>query len=277
MNPRVNVFWGEITNHYAMVYVQVDRIAEEDQIAGAVSGPFSEQGATLPSEFALRDLGPGQTVMAGAKIVDPCCWSPEMAFHYRFQMTVQRGSESVEVDKQLGIRRLGCVGPSFRFETKRWVLRGVRQNDWKESNVDWYRETLSTLVLDSPQEDALRLTSEQGIPVLLDLESADDPRGDVAKLAHWPSVAFVVLPTAMDESVRQLAPNTLFGKRGPTADEWGDFWVATPGTITSRSIPIDRPTVVFGDPIGDIELARKRCDQLQSELASFGDFAGYVG
>jgi hypothetical protein len=64
--------------------------------------------------------------MATALIPDPCYWTPENPALYDIQLRLLDGSQEIaSVRRMLGLRRLGPDDRAFRFESKRWVLRGI--------------------------------------------------------------------------------------------------------------------------------------------------------
>ena len=279
MTRTVDAFWGEITNQAALLYVRADREDESERWTGIVTGPFSDHSKTLPSDFVVRDLGPGTTVMGGSCIVDPCCWSPALPVHYRLQTTLFRGEQMVEEEsRQIALRRLGTNHRSFRFESNRWVLRGVQGKLRHLADTKPYRDTLATLVLDDVDQGSLQLASRHGIPVLVNLDSCDNLQSSLRILAQWPAAGLVVVPNDTTADIRQLAPNLLYGLAGSTVANWCDFWLAEPDVVRQQANATTKPLVVSSkqrwEAFAD---ARSACDRLQQEMAAFGDFAGYIG
>lgn len=122
------LFLGAASVATARCYARCPRPAEgrDWRLAGTVRGPFSTRARTLPATTAWSDTGPGPTLMATALIPDPCYWTPENPALYDIQLRLLDGSQEIaSVRRTLGLRRLGPDDRAFRFESKRWVLRGI--------------------------------------------------------------------------------------------------------------------------------------------------------
>ncbi|MFO0902796.1 MAG: hypothetical protein U0939_07335 [Pirellulales bacterium] len=302
MLDELDVFLGEAAAHSAQLYARLPRPvdAEAWRIEGQVRGPFLPQGRTLPAVIPLVDAGPGPTLLAKAVIPDPCFWSPDSPVLYEVSLRVLHEGREVAADvRRLGIRRLGSAHRSFRFESQRWVLRGIDRSQVRNEPQDvvgdrqlhaWHE--LSAAVVELDPDDALcAAAAREGVVVVGRLNTAGETwRDDLRRLAHWASVGLVVLEgpgVEPDVRVRTLAPNLCLVQpfrvfQTIAAAPWahavqvdvGDSAADFAQRVADCSLPIiaRRP---LSTPC-ELPEARAAVDALQRELATVGDYAGYL-
>lgn len=285
----IAIFHGQLSVHTAHVYARVNGVpgGQEWTIQGRVRGPECRFARTLPTTYALTDLGPGENLLARVTIPDPCFWSPDLPSLYRVTLEVRLRGEVVQtLDRELGIRFLGARGNSFYLEGKRWVLRGVHRDLAEETSLAAWRDVGAAMVVDHPSDELCRETSRAG--VLLVARPRTMAREDLQRLAPWGSVAFVVGDgrQANLRELQQYAPNTILvdsdatERRDPLVDSESAVMpdVARAGLEAVGQLARHRPTIGLRILPGlqTLSETRSACDQLQCDLAPFGDCAGYV-
>lgn len=302
MLDELDVFFGDATVQAAQLYARLPRPADAEHwtVDGTVRGPFSAHGRTLPATLPLVDGGAGPTLLGKATIPDPCFWTPESPGLYEVRLRILHDGQEVAADyKQLGIRRLGTHERDFRFDSQRWVLRGVDRRRVANEPPDpvgdrqlhaWW-DLATTVVATDPDDALCAAASREGVVVLARLDTAGESwRDELRRLAHWAAVGLVVLegPGAEpDARLRQLAPNVCLVQSfrvgqavapapwaqavkvevGPDPAEFGRRVQGCPlPLIACRSLtaPLELPA------------ARAAIDALQRDLAPHGDFAGYL-
>lgn len=287
---EIDVFYGRVTHSSAQVYVRVSSLVGggEWSIAGKVRGPLAPGTRTLPTTVALHDLGKGATLLGGCSIPDPAFWTTLLPGTYEVTVQLCREGEAVEtIVRSLGVRLFGASRRSFLWDGKRWVLRGVSTVANNVEEVSVFRENAGVLVIKNPSDSLLDAASESGVLLVVELDGGDLLQ-KLRCLTRWPAVAIVILPSDLggDSELRTAAPNLLFAQRidftlPPRLADWAQA-VFCDATHAEEFVTIAKSWVV---PIvaerrlnGDYTLleARRECDCLQRDLASLGDFAGYV-
>jgi hypothetical protein len=290
---RLVVFHGVASPAAARVYAAwAGPPADYDHaLRGFVRGPFCRWARTLPARAELRPGQSRQGPLAEALLTDPCFWCDELPLRYEVRVELTRGGQVVAVvDRWLGIRAVGGRGKNLVRAGRRWAVRGIGRDRVRPSPpLESWRDGAAALYAFQPDDLLCRQASEAGVYLLAEL---DGPGGAtverIARLAQWPAVAFLVLAagTPVGELERFAAANVVLAERfdagqavRPSA--WaraavvdvaaaGDFAAAvqdvTLPVIARRPLPQPAPLAV----------ARRACDDLQRELARYGDFAGYV-
>ncbi len=288
----LQVFHGEANPARARVYARAARSPKHVgwRLTGRVTGPHRFAGSTLPATAPLRDLGPGPTLLAEAVVLDPCFWSPASPTYYEVEVAVQNddGQTLATLVRPIGIRALGVRQTSFYLEGKRWVLRGVDHDCDSEAGVEAWREAWAALLAKAPAEELCRQASRQGVLVVAMVAgTVDEVTAELLRLSHWPAVAMAVVDgdEACDQApLAAVAPNLVLGKRWAaqhTIPDWVQFVVAEveqPADFAQQFVKLGRPVVAMRRNRGaaDVQRARQACDELQRDLAPFGDWAGYV-
>ncbi len=234
------LFLGSASVQSARCYARCPRPDEGRawRLEGTVRGPFSTRARTLPATTTWSDTGYGPTLMATALIPDPCYWTPDNPALYDVQLRVLDGSREIGgIRRMFGLRRLGARDRSFRFESHRWVLRGISRflihspfpasahpvpmNDERMRNA-WeaapWRDQQAALVASRLTDDECERAQRDG-RVLVAWVRLDQAgwQNELRRLSRSAAVAFAILagqPTADDapasdmvESPRVLAPN----------------------------------------------------------------------
>ncbi|MDA0659664.1 MAG: hypothetical protein O2931_04390 [Planctomycetota bacterium] len=297
------LFHGDVSDAQAYVYLEYSSSADLDHapfapnnsapIDAVLDGPHSDLAATLPARTAFRDAGPGQTLLSAAILNDPCFWTPELPLWYRVQAKHQPTAQSL--DTILGIRRLGCRGPNFMWNNRRYVFRmidlraGDRPND--EQFLAW-RQSCTSLRLLPDQPILLDQASRYGVPVVLDLRELNPSVWhQVYPTLRYPAVAMAILdPRQADQlpQLRHLAPNLLLGMTIQSGavessqpydlpDIW--FWPANATTHLANLLSqTDRPIIAYRtcSPTLSYDDSRIECDRLQRDLAPHTQLGGYA-
>jgi hypothetical protein len=302
---RLDLFFGEANPAVARAYLRlrppppVGVDFKELSLAGRLIGPFCDFAETLPLKvqfLPLRNAPDSGTLVAEAIVPDPNFWTPELPFIYRAEIEVRHGERVLLNQKrQFAIRRFGARDRFLAFEGKRFVLRGVWQNDdaWRDgAEWEFARDSWTAVVLPRPSDEACDFASRRGILVVADLTSGLRDAGQLAselhRLAHWPAVAMAMLPgDAPIENVFSLfAQNLLLAQNVPAGSSFDlAHWaaaaiveVAEPAKFAEQTYGCMQPVIASrkSTVATSIEQTRAGCDRLQSDLAPFGDFAGYI-
>jgi len=204
------------------------------------------------------------------------------------------------VERLFGIRRLGAIDRSLYLDGKRWVARGVCRARADVSELTAAREVSAVLRVRSPDDAFCLEASRLGVPLLVDPD-ADAARllHEIRRLAKWPSVFAIILDpaTSITSDHRAAARSTLFAVTWPRLSETRSASLgeprprAVPDWAQLAICPVES-TDYFAAAVRDCQLpviavrqispnasipqARAACDRLQFDLASLGDFAGYL-
>jgi len=287
---EIDVFYGRVTHSSAQVYVRVSSLVGggEWSIAGHVRGPIAGGTRTLPTTVALKDLGEGATLLGSCSIPDPAFWTTQLPVFYEVQIQLRRTGEVIEtVDRSLGIRFFGASGRGFRWEGKRWVLRGGSTPVSDVEGIDAFKDNAGVIVVKDPSESLLCGASSSGVLLVAELTSGGLLR-ELRSLCRWPAAAIVILPGDCDATneFRAAAPNLLFAERiDPSSAKKPADWAQVIFCDATNIEEFNNATNHLAVPVvaerrlnGDhtLSAARHECDCLQRDLASLGDFAGYV-
>jgi hypothetical protein len=276
------------------------------KLSGQIIGPECLFAQTLTSQVPFINRSEGNALWAGAVIPDPCFWTPELPFLYRAEVQLHGPNQrSAACQRTIGIRRLGIRDRWLYFEGKRFILRGGQFNisdDWSlsailDSNLEsvaaFARETWSAVVAPLPGDQLCQFASSQGMLLVADLLTAGIRQGkalvaELRRLARWSAVGIVVLPIDADlpSNVRTSVPNLLLAQ-WISADmpfnlaPWAQLVFAEVGNLREFANKVSTcvvPVAAVCRPSQSTtgEQVRAACDNLQSQLAPYGDFAGYV-
>lgn len=287
---QIDIFYGRVTHHLAEVYVRVSSLVGggEWSIAGQVRGPVAPGTRTLPTTVALRDLGAGPTLLGTCSIPDPTFWTTQLPGTYQVEVQLCREGQVVEtVVRSLGIRFFGARGKDFLWEGKRWVLRGVASPVNAAEEIENFRDNAGVVVVNDPTESVLERASNSGVLLVVEL-TGGDLLPELRKLARWPAVALVIVPSGggLAGELRAAAPNLLLAQRIDRDEiielaDWAHVAFCDASHVAalrnaSQGSPL--PIVAQRRLNGDFTLvaARRECDRLQRDLAPLGDLAGYV-
>jgi hypothetical protein len=288
--PLLDVFFGELTVHRASVYARLPRPVNDEgvRITGEVRGPRCRLAQTLPLSVPLVDLGQGPTLLARAVVPDPSFWLTDVPAIYDVTVNLQQhGKTLATARRSIGFRPLGVRDGQFRSAAKNWVLRGVcTPSTTAVSIAEW--QTTSSAYVAACYVDRYVEASEIGVLAIADLDSQRDIPLQLRQLALHPATAMAVVRVAPGSNLKLtgIAPNLLLAQALPplgpfTPQAWAHaIWAETSDSVVlsnlqaSSKLPIVAVRKLNAPlAIGD---ARAACDDLQRDLASFGQFAGYV-
>ncbi len=291
--PNLDVFHGELSPARAAIYARLPDLhgVAGLLLSGEVRGPRCLYSQTLPSSYPLKDVGPGQTLLSRAMLTDPCYWSPQTPHIYDVRVELRQGSDVVASEtRQIGLRPLGVSGRFLTWESKPWVLRGVElSKSTPQAAIASWRDHSLVLLSADLDDQQLRDASEQGIlcccPIGTQSASLDDVTRKVRRLARFPAVAIIAVPSQSIANVAQLAPNILVARN----DVPETFLAPEPSL---QMMPVDNHRASFTRVAVELKIpilmrrpipsgyspkqARAACDKLQADLAPLGQFAGYI-
>ncbi len=285
-DDRLELFFGETSDALARCYARLRYFdARGAALNGNLTGPSCVYAETLPARFALADRGPGNSLLAEAVVPEPCFWTPEMPHLYQASVQLRSGGDVLATtDRLFGFRALGAVDRKLFYHGKRWVLRGVRRNELSSVPLTGWHASDVVMVVRRPDDTLCAQASRIGVLVVAELDAHD--LDEIRRLARWPAVAMVVLPTDTTVDLDGLAHNLLLAAKIDPHQAW-----ATPPwaqialcevTAGDKRIPeitdSPLPTIVSqvaDRPFSSIAEARAACDHLQRDLAPH-DLAGYI-
>lgn len=289
---ELDVFYGELTPARAVVYARLPReaLTEGISLGGTVRGPRCLHAHTLPATFSFVDLGPGPTVLARAVVTDPTQWTPELPALYDVTVRVQRGADVLATERrEIGLRALGTRASQLLLGGKNWVLRGVLSGSTTARLPREWHDAASAFVCEETEDEAVAEASQWGAFCVVRLSSGGaDVSRRIRLLARFPGVAMVAirgeLPRAFHKAA--TAPNVLLAAEVPpgglpSPPPWAELLLADAqdgNRLDEIAKRAKLPVVALRRlplPLGLGE-ARAACDQLQRDLAEYGQFAGYI-
>jgi hypothetical protein len=289
---QLDVFYGDLTVNRAHVYARLPRPAADAglTLTGQVRGPRCLHSETLPMSSPLVDQGPGPTLLAAAILPEPCFWSPDLPAIYDVVIRLQRGSEVITTARrEIGLRSFGVRGRHLALEGKHWVLRGVAIRSASSALPRAWHEASAVYVVTEADDHQLGDASQWGAMAVVEVRgTGDEMIVGLRRLALHPAVAVAVIhgdwPPGPKPAV--VAPNVLLAQPidsggKATVQSWASLlWVdaSNPRSLERLLASCEIPIVAvrrLGSPL-PLERARAACDQLQSDLATIGQFAGYV-
>jgi hypothetical protein len=289
---QLEVFYGELNQHVAHVYVRLPNDETGTELRGILSGPYSEFSKTLPTRVSLQSLPPAETLLSRGVVPDPSFWDGMTASRYRVDVELVRDGEVLEtVTREIGLRQLLARGNSLRRDGKRWVLRACRIQAPTTDMLETCREKLAALCTNSPSDELCKAASLQGVTLVVEVNEDDsvELRKRLFELSRVPAIACVIVAgqaVANDTagSFKSVAPNLLYAHRAADSEHVGDWAdvVAVDKATTERMLEFlqccDKPVfaIDIADETTDLLTRRAGCDSLQRELVKAGDFAGYI-
>ncbi len=292
LSSRVQLYFGDASAAEARVYAELDGIGDGPplQLTGSVSGPRCEYARTLKASVPLNELPSRSGLLAEAIVPDPCFWTSDLPFLYDARLELRQGGKVVGSDAQsLGIRPLGVRGRRVVFDGRVWVLRAVARSRVRETELAVWRSAATAMFVDDPSEELCREASRLGVLLVAQFSGDSAPLLEkLDRLARWPAVLMAVLPSDISTStdLRAVARNLLLAAhfcdmpaKSPPA--WAHAAVCEAVDINqvvrlATGCPL--PVIVLRPAASQatVRHARAECDLLQRELASRGDFAGYI-
>jgi hypothetical protein len=274
----LEVFLGETSNAEARIYARLPQLAGEYSLRGSVTGPYCQYNRTLPATIPLVDRGPGAGLLAQAIVPDPCFWSPELPMVYRAKVELHHAGQTVaRAERLLGVKPLGVRGQQLVHEGKKLVLRAVRHDHVPVTPLADWREQSATVDIDEPDDAWLEEASHVGVWVIARIRHIEgDLSAAVRRLARWPAVAVIAVPSNSEARLSQFPGNCILAQIAPSdrsaaSEPWCQAVIATVATADSRPVLIQRD-----GRFENLAEARRACDQLQADFASRGQFAGYI-
>jgi hypothetical protein len=310
-NPKletVDIFFGDANPAQARIYARLDSAlmqydqAETLRFDGRLIGPECDFARTLPAHIPFTTLRHGNTLLAEAVIPDPCFWTPDLPFLYRAELKVRHDDQTLQSCECIfGIRRLSVRDRSLIFDGKRFVLRAVRLQETDgglEAVAAFARETWTALVVPQPSDELCNFASRRGVLLIADVSKPLSPRGrgqgesaglaELRRLSHWPAIGIALLnaDAALPADIHNRIPNLLLAQSIPAnlplkISPWAQLAFVertAPADFSEITQNCNVPMIAFRPSPQSITLEQSRaaCDTLQTELASQGDFAGYV-
>lgn len=288
----LDMFVGKTTASVADIYVRLENSHAHYRLSGQITGPVCSLAKTLRSTFSIKDLGPGESMLATARIIDPCYWTSRNPMMYQAQVQLVGPDNSIvdNVTTEFGIRDLECRSTSFYWDSRRWVLRAVEHpSDSSEEAAAICRDLSAALAVTEVTEQIGQWSARHGVvlSVWVDSEARLTP-GVQRRLASIPSVAFCVLPANVPSDKIHTPTNVLYGHRLTPQDSnlqsWAQFVVVRVEHVEvlleevhAFALPVVVERVVDAATSRlTLEEKRRAVDHLQREVAPWGDFAGYV-
>jgi hypothetical protein len=265
-------------------------VGQDCQLGGALVGPTCRYGETLIAKFALRDRGPGESLLAEAVIPEPCFWTPDMPHLYEAHVELRRDGQPIaSAARVVGIRNLGVRGRKLIYDGQRWVLRGASVEFPTTDFAPW-RDSGTAMVVRCPDDALCDEASRGGVLLVATLQGHEADQ--IRRLARWPAVSMAIFPSGTHVDLSGLKTNLLLAERFPPGQPiapqpWSS--VAVCGIDDARqsidAIARCPVAVIAARPAGkfaSVPEARRLCDRLQSDLAiaceapGSCDPAGYI-
>ena len=288
--PLLDVFFGELSVHRASIYARLPRPVDDEglKITGLVRGPRSRRAQTLPVTARFVDLGGGPTLLARAVMPEPNFWSPDAPSIYDVTISLeQHGNTLATARRSVGLRALGIRDRRFVLEGKNWVLRGINASSTTTNLPGEWHATASAYIA-TYHVDRFVEASEDGVWAVAELDAAGDIPLQLRQLALHPAstIALIRVPPGRQLKLTGIAPNLLLAQALPnlgpfTPQAWAQvIWAETidMAALASLQAMCELPIIVsrkLTEP-QPLQMARSACDELQRDLASIGQFAGYV-
>ena len=289
-DDRLNVFFGEATPTQARVYAQLPRgdWPLDAQLRGTLSGPTCRYAETLPTHYRFRDRGvlkggaSQESLLIEAVVPDPCFWTPRLPYLYEVKLELRAGEEVLaRMARPFGIRPLGVRANSFVFAGKRWVFRGGWNSSGSNELQSW-RDNEIVMVRDGFSATQCDEASHVGVLMAIEAELSEETVRAASRHAAVGMLFFdgrkcagtlpkttncILVQNMMDDAQADLHEQTEAALVEASAVK--EFVARRDGTIPVIACRSSQSKV-------EPEDIRQQCDQLQAELASIGDFAGYL-
>ena len=253
------------------------------EIRGTIRGPFSQKSQTLPTTFAITDLGLGPTVLGRVHVTDPCAWSTQLPSLYQAKISIHQGDKLVhEIRTDFGIRENTYAAGKSLWMGKRIVLRGVdmRHVEWHDIS-EWSNHN-TVLFANEPTDPICRQATEQGVLMVARLCGTDNLTHRVRRLAAHPSVLVVWIDevTVDKNLLEDMDASVLIAANINDANSCQHAALAVwqvADTLPEIVQTFDKPVLAIR-PLqtrSTLAEARVACDQLQRDFAPQLNLAGY--
>jgi len=288
---ELDVFYGELTVNRASVYARLPRPTDDTglRLTGQVTGPRCFNTRTLPTTTHLFDLGAGPTLLSRALLLDPSYWSPDLPSIYDVTIELRRGAKVLATARrEIGFKPLGVRSRSFVLQGKPWVLRGVCATSSTALLPREWHAACATFVTDE-MDARLAEASQRGAMAVVELSGeANEIISRLHILTMFPAAILAVIRGHLPRqfAIKGVAPNLLLAQpldpiREFALQPWAHaIWAESsePNVLAELQTTTDQPIVAvrrLHSPHA-VDQARAACDKLQRDLASIGQFAGYV-
>jgi hypothetical protein len=233
-------------------------VPDASEIQGTLRGPFCKYSHTLPSTLPIRD---GKAI-----VVDPCYWSPRLPFRYEIKLTYLTDTGKHEFQAMWGIRWCVPHRGNLLLDGKGYVLRAVEWRD--EFTLESYREHACALLTQQRlSPEAYELASELGVVVVDTDTTTFDGEQSTQAIALKPAVH------ALHRSGTKTDALSLSGEDTNLAVRILDEVALRAREASDGSLSILAQRKRDATSLSDM---RRECDKLQSDLASVGQFSGYL-
>ena len=233
------------------------------QIHGEIRGPFCRYARTLPASYPIRN--------GRAKVIDPCYWTPSLPYRYELKLHVDRLDGGTVMHQFLwGLRWCVPHKADVWLNGKRYVLRAISlaSEDAGEVDLLQLRQLACSLMLKSPTNEICEEASDLGVMLFA---TSDSSTADIRQWGKYPAVHFAFAKPNPKTDLVLCAATTVepSGSQIQVLDETA--LTALNSTDTCRPRFVHR--IVEPSSLSDM---RKSCDWLQRDVASMGQFAGYL-
>lgn len=323
--PSLTVLLGRADDMRAELLVRMAwhdaAVGPARTLEGTLVGPRRGRDMTLPTTVRLTGSSTGNDmatqVVARAVFTEPAYWTPDLPNLYRLEARLHEGGRlHADVDRMIGLRRLGVRGRSLWLEGRRWVPRGVSISP-TGFDPSVLRSLVAAAVVRDPSEACRAAADQAGVAIIARLEDAAglplDRAEACARIAEWalhPSIMLAVVPRrvhpreadAIVAAVRPHKGTMLVGCEVDGSQPPAVAAEAPPNAadclvvdLPHDSLPHDRwrsagpgmPMIAQrASAAGTCAEHRRGCDRLQAALAGWGladgakqlprDWAGYL-
>ena len=291
----LHCFQGQASDVEAFIYAELTSEHEEGcRLEGTVEGPYCRTAHTLKASIPFQSAAPGDSLLASVAIPDPCFWTPHAPHLYRANLQLRLGANVLQSWQiELGLRQFGVHRGDFMWARRRWVWRGIWYDDrWDAaridaSSLDACRTVEVACAVPTPDEITCRHASESGVVLMAAVASESPTRAaTLRRLSRWPAVAAICLTGSSRHTPPPMARNVPIGQHVLSSEpffqaDWAEFIVYEIDNGGELECVDDCPLPVvvlrrMTSSAVKIEAARQQCDALQRDLATIGDYSGYL-
>ena len=297
LSQTVEIYQSDFNSLTTSLFTALSGFAWEDgfRLKGCIEGPFCERSDTLPATIDLIDQGPGDGLLAAARMPDPCAWSADLPVTYKLTTTLTCNDELFQqTSTPFSFRATEIRCPHFyradlNGNYQRFVIRGADQllEDVLDSHTGEYRNEGLFCVATNPTAADCLHALQQGVWILavIDHSASSTVPQTVNQLNRWACVAGCVihsdasLPTSMSPGMR-IPVGCWLSDVAATIPDWAEFLMADAASgdgFNQQFKFTDKPVIAAVEaPFEYTREARNACAQLQKQLAPQGDYAGYT-
>jgi hypothetical protein len=237
-------------------------------VSAFIRGPFCEYASTLPATIPFR-RNQKEAEFFKATVPDPCYWTPLMPHLYRIEVQYRRGeAQTVETARfERGLRRCEIRNSALFIDGERTIIRGISWNEFS-SEPSWndLRATRTSLIVSAFDEEFLLKCSKHGISIFVTATDAQQLTKSV-EAAEFP--AFCGFIAAGQGNIQSQTATTTYQARVTVATHSTDASARSNHMVFAVSQTKHSQAIDWAEK-------RKACDALQAEVATIGEFAGYI-